>query len=118
MALAAQAGERDRDGCRRDEAVEPVHQAAMTGNEVARILDPCPALQGGFRKGRRPATPRPRHETKPKDHRQIEGARREDLATTAPITAPSTTPTIAPDQVLPGDTRGQSFGPPISRPPK
>ena len=27
-------------------------------------------------------------------------------------------PTSAPDQVLPGETLGQSFGPPIRRPPK
>ena len=36
----------------------------------------------------------------------------------APMKAPSATPTIAPDQVLPGETCGQSLGPPIKRPPR
>ena len=32
--------------------------------------------------------------------------------------APLTMPTIVPDHVLPAETRGHSFGPPIRRPPK
>src|ERR1700685_4109639 len=36
----------------------------------------------------------------------------------SPRPAPASAPTIAPDQVLPGDTLGQSFGPPKLRPAK
>src|ERR1700722_14320931 len=35
-----------------------------------------------------------------------------------PRVAPANAPTIAPDQVLPGETLGQSLGPPIIRPAK
>src|ERR1700761_7994616 len=39
-------------------------------------------------------------------------------ASIRPRTAPARAPTIAPDQVLPGETLGQSLGPPIVRPAK
>src|ERR1700733_7439943 len=39
-------------------------------------------------------------------------------ASMRPRVAPANAPTIAPDQVLPGETLGQSLGPPIIRPAK
>ena len=50
--------QRRGDG-RRDEAVHAVHEAAMAGDQVARILDAEAALERRIRRGRRPAPRRP-----------------------------------------------------------
>ena len=87
----------------------------MAGDQVARILDAEAPLQRRFEQvaalgDRAGGEPEQQHSA------HVGGRRRRDRqARRAP---PQTTPTRKPDQVLAGDTRGQSFGPPISRPPK
>src|SRR5262245_60884295 len=46
-AAPQQSDQRGHDTCR-DEAIEPVHQPAVTGDKVARILGAEPALEKGF----------------------------------------------------------------------
>ncbi len=107
-------GEQSGEGGGRDEGVEPVHQAAVAGNEAARILDAEPALERRIRTGRRvPTRPRPQARARTAGRSGSPTAKR-----SRPSAAPANAPAIAPDQVLPGDTLGQSFGPPISRPAK
>ena len=87
------------------------------GMSAARILDPEAPLKRRFEEvaglRRRPRS------SEPEDH---SGTTRRGPSRPArqqgPASAPQTMPTGAPDQVFDGETRGQSFGPPISRPPK
>ena len=97
-----------------DKPVQPIHQAAMAGNQMAGILDAELPLQRGFEEI---AALAPRRRSRGRS----ETAQASELsvgAATSPAAAPHATPTQNPDQVFAGETRGHSLGPPISRPPK
>ena len=90
----------------RNEAVEPVHQAAMAGNELACVLGVELALDRGFRE-----IAGLRNDRKNERHHSGGGKAcrcRTGCATMTPPTTPATVPPIAPDQVLFGtDARHQ-----------
>ena len=97
-----------------DERVEPIHQAAVAGDEAARILNAETPFDSGFEQVAEFGDNR-RREPEPEQRREaVASSERAEGRGRAPANAP----TIAPDQVLPGETLGQSRGPPISRPPK
>ena len=98
----------------RGEAVQPVHQAAMTGDrDGSNRLTPNRRLSADS--NRSPPCDDDfggEAETKQRGDRTAAGA------TTSPAAPPQATPTPKPDHVFAGESRGQSFGPPMSRPPK
>ena len=53
---AAQQPDQRGRGRSRNEAVQPVHQAAVPGNQMAGVLDARTALERGFERDRRPVT--------------------------------------------------------------
>ena len=102
---------RQRSRRNRDhKSIEPIHQAAMAGNEVAGILDAEMALDRGFQEIAELATPPTA--TSAIATRRPHGHRTCDARQPAPATTPPTAPPIAPDQVFFGLTRGHNFGPP------
>ena len=97
-----------------DETVEAVHQPAMSGNEVARILRAEPALERRTRTDLRPA----RRPTTTIASMAIatSPASAAALATATATRTAATVPPSAPDQVFFGLTRGTSLGPPSRAP--
>ena len=101
---------------RRDQAIDPVHHAAVAGDERACILRAEPALDAPT-PARSPACAtkdsiaadagQPQRRRASGTANQKQRADRLQLAARAPI---------RPAQVLLGETRGHSFGPPNSRP--
>ena len=104
------------DERRRPETVEPVHHAAMAGNEMACILGAELALDPGFEQIADLRHHR-QQQRDDRDRRPVERCRNSRRPARATIMAPSA-PAIAPDQVFFGLTAGISFGPPKARPAK
>ena len=113
----AQADQRSRETAA-DEAVEPVHQAAMAGNECAGVLGAEPPLDRRFEQvaglRQRPTARARRSPTAASPLGAEDGGDREHRRPRWPRRVPPS----APDQVFFGLTRGTSFGPPIARPAK
>ena len=96
-----------------DETVEPIHQSAMAGNEMAGILDAGAPLHRGFEEIAE-LRDNGDAETQQRTCGTIDRRRGAiSAASSVPSTAPRSRPISAPDQVLPGETLGHSFGPPI-----
>ena len=103
------------------EAVEAIHDAAMAGNEMARILDVAMALEGGFAEVPDLARNRGDDRQSMMVLRRLKGWIQPSRWAAMPREiprGPRQAPPIKPDQVFFGLTRGQSFGPPNARPTK
>ena len=111
MRPADQRGERAGE----DEPIDPIHQAAMAGQDGARILGAEAPLDRRIRRGRRPDR-QPRGRATTATSEPASSATPPARATTSPATSAATTPPMAPAQVFFGETAGQSFGPPIEPP--
>ena len=97
------------------EAVEPVHQPAVAGNEMARILGAEAAFDGGFEQV--PGLREHRSDGRSSPNATT-SERPAAIATASAAAIAASVPPIAPDQVFFGLMCGASFGPPSARPTK
>ena len=97
-----------------DETVEPIHQPAMSGNEMAGILAP-----NRLEKGSRTVAGLRGHRQHDREHgdREQSGEGLPSWRGPAPASTAASVPPIAPDQVL-FDHPRQSLGMPAARPMK